>query len=128
MRLLIDTHIFIWYISNDSKLSTTARTLIDDENNEILLSIASIWEMAIKYSLGKLCLVIPFECLIPQQLDINAIELLHIDINHLVVVSTLPFHHKDPFDRLLIAQAIAEKLPIISADSAFDNYLIRRFC
>jgi PIN domain nuclease of toxin-antitoxin system len=127
MRLLIDTHIFIWYISNDSKLSTAARTLIDDENNEILLSIASLWEMAIKFSLGKLCLAIPFERLIPQQLDINAISLLNIDFNHLVVVSTLPFHHKDPFDRLMIAQAIVEKLPIISADSAFDDYLIRRF-
>jgi PIN domain nuclease of toxin-antitoxin system len=96
MRLLIDTHTFIWYISDSPRLSTTARTLIDDEDNEILLSIASLWEMAIKYSLGKLSLAMPFDELIPQQLSINAIALLNIELNHLAVVSTLPFHHRDP--------------------------------
>jgi PIN domain nuclease of toxin-antitoxin system len=95
MRLLIDTHTFIWYISDSPRLSTTARTLIDDEDNEILLSIASLWEMAIKYSLGKLSLAMPFDELIPQQLSINAIALLNIELNHLAVVSSLPFHHRD---------------------------------
>lgn len=127
MRLLIDTHIFIWYISDSPKLSTTARSLIDDENNEILLSIASLWEMAIKYSLGKLSLAMPFDELIPQQLNINAIALLNIEFNHLAVVSTLPFHHRDPFDRLLIAQSVVEGLLLVSADSAFDAYPIQRF-
>ncbi|KAF3888257.1 MULTISPECIES: type II toxin-antitoxin system VapC family toxin [Nostocales] len=126
MRLLIDTHIFLWYILDEQKLSITARTLVDDNNNEILLSTPSIWEMAIKQSTGKLGLKQPFHELIEQQLSLNDFSALNISINHLAVVVTLPFLHRDPFDRLLIAQSIVEEVPILSADSAFDAYSIQR--
>lgn len=126
MRLLLDTHIFIWYILDSRKLSPTVRALIDAQDNEILLSIASIWEMAIKHSRGKLSFGMPFEFFIEQQLSVNTIELLNINLDHINVVASLPFHHRDPFDRLLIAQAMVEQIPILSADSVFDNYLIER--
>jgi PIN domain nuclease of toxin-antitoxin system len=108
------------------KLSEKARALIEDEHNENLLSMASLWETAIKFSLGRLILSEPFDVLIPQQLSLNGMELLDIELSHIVVVSTLPFYHRDPFDRLLIAQCIVEQLPILSADSAFDAYPVER--
>jgi PIN domain nuclease of toxin-antitoxin system len=98
--------------------------LIEDESNEKRLSLASIWEMAIKQSTGKLSFSLAFEAFITQQLSINDFNLLDIRINHITIVATLPFHHRDPFDRLLIAQAMAEQIPILSADSAFDAYSI----
>jgi PIN domain nuclease of toxin-antitoxin system len=82
--------------------------------------------MAIKLSIGKLNLAQPFKELIPRQMELNGIELLPIDIDHLAIVAELPFHHRDPFDRLLIAQAITEQIPIVGADSAFDAYSIKR--
>jgi PIN domain nuclease of toxin-antitoxin system len=109
-----------------SKLSKKARALVEDTNNEKLLSIASLWEMAIKVSLGRLSLVKPFDVLIPQQLKLNGFELLNIEITHVATVTTLPFHHRDPFDRLLIAQCVVEHLPLLSGDPAFDNYSIKR--
>ncbi|MDJ0735416.1 MAG: type II toxin-antitoxin system VapC family toxin [Nostocaceae cyanobacterium] len=126
MRILLDTHSFLWFIAGNPKLSSTARSLIEDINNQRLLSVASLWEIAIKQSLGKLTLAMPFDILIPQQLSLNSIDILHIEINHLTVVCTLPFHHRDPFDRLLIAQALVEEIPIVSADSAFDAYSVSR--
>ena len=90
------------------------------------MSAASLWELAIKVSIGKLALAQPYDIFIPQQLTDNAIEILPISLAHLSVVSTLPFHHRDPFDRLLIAQAMAEQLPIVSADTAFEAYSVKR--
>lgn len=115
MKLLLDTHTFLWFIMGDPKLSEKARALIEDTRNERLLSTASLWEMAIKHSLGKLSLGQPFEVLIPQQLERNSIEILPITVAHLAVVVTLPFHHRDPFERLLIAQAAVERLSILSS-------------
>lgn len=126
MRLLLDTHIFIWYILDIQKISATVRALIDDEDNEILLSTASIWEMAIKQSTGKLSFGLPFKVFITQQLSLNKFNLLEITIDHIAVVAALPFYNRDPFDRLLIAQALVEQIPILSADSAFDAYPINR--
>jgi PIN domain nuclease of toxin-antitoxin system len=126
VRLLLDTHSFLWFISGHANLSSTARSLIEDATNQPLLSIASLWEMAIKLSIGKLNLAQPFGELIPQQMEVNGIELLPIDIGHTAVVSELPFHHRDPFDRLLIAQAMIEEIPVVGADSAFDAYPIKR--
>ena len=126
MRLLLDTHSFLWFISGSTNLSPTARTLIEDASNQPLLSIASLWEMAIKLSLGKLSLAQPFEVLIPQQMRLNGIKLLGIEIERTAAVSKLPFHHRDPFDRLLIAQAMVEQMPIVSADTAFDTYPVKR--
>jgi len=126
MKLLLDTHAFLWFIMGSSNLSETARALIEDPANENLLSVASLWEMAIKVSLGKLTLASSFDDLIPRQLGLNGIELLNIKVDHTSVVATLPFHHRDPFDRLLIAQAIVEKMPMVSIDAAFDAYPIQR--
>lgn len=108
MRLLLDTHSFLWFIGGNTSLSPTARMLIEDANNQPMLSMASLWEMAIKLSIGKLSLGQPFETLIPKQMQLNGIELLQIEMAHVVVVAQLPFHHRDPFDRLLIAQAMVK--------------------
>lgn len=122
MKLLLDTHVFLWFIMGSSHLSADARALIEDESNRKFISVASLWEIAIKSSIGKLSLSAPFDQLIPQQLSSNGFELLPIEIAHLAAVATLPFHHRDPFDRLLIAQAVTEKMPVVSSDSAFDAY------
>lgn len=103
MKLLLDTHSFIWFIEDNPFLSLRARTLIEEPTSEVLLSVASVWEMAIKVSLGRLQLSQPFELFIPHQLLLNDITLLDITLNHTLKIATLPFHHRDPFDRLLIA-------------------------
>ena len=126
MRLLLDTHTLIWFITDDTKLSATALRLIEDGNNAASVSIASLWEIAIKMNLGKLLAGEDFASLFPSQLTGNAIDLMPIEVSHTARVATLPLHHRDPFDRLLIAQALQENLPIISADTAFDAYGVRR--
>lgn len=122
MRLLLDTHTFLWFITGNRKLSKHARFLIDDLNNQVLVSIASLWEIAIKSSIGKLKLLRPFDELIPEQLALNNIDILPIEFDHLTALTTLPLHHRDPFDRIIIAQAMTDGLFIISKDQAFDNY------
>lgn len=124
--MLLDTHTFLWFITNDPKLSQNARSYIEDSSNEIWLSIASIWEMAIKYSAGKLSFAQPFDPFILNQINVNNFAILHIAIEHTVVVATLPFHHKDPFDRVLIAQALVEGIPLLSIDKIVDAYSIKR--
>ena len=126
MRLLLDTHSFLWFIGGSERLSFKARQEIENPENQSFLSTASLWEMAIKISLGKLDLLRPFEDLISQQLTLNGIELLEITIGHIAIIANLPFHHRDPFDRLLIAQALFENIPIVSGDSIFDAYQITR--
>lgn len=126
MRILLDTHTLIWFDAGDSKLSTNARILIEDEDNHKLVSIASIWEIAIKESKGNLNLSLPFEDYIRQILSLEDFNLLNINLDHLNAIVTMPFHHKDPFDRLLIAQSMVERIPILSKDSAFDAYSINR--
>ncbi|MDX6498221.1 MAG: hypothetical protein QOG23_1481 [Blastocatellia bacterium] len=126
MRLLLDTHAFLWFIMGSGNLSVNARALIENPANERLVSVASLWEIAIKPSLGKLTLSAPFNELIPAHLNLNGIDLLNIKVDHLSNLTTLPFHHRDPFDRLIIAQAIVEKLPVISLDGAFDTYGVTR--
>ncbi len=125
MKILLDTHIFLWFINNDPQLSPTARTLLESDV-DLVLSAASLWEIAIKVSIGKMTLPKPFEIFIPEQLQQNQIEILPIAVNHLTNVSTLPFHHKDPFDRLLVAQSFAEGIPIVSVDTMFDQYNVNR--
>ena len=126
MRILLDTHTLIWFFAGNSQLSATARILIEDEDNHRLVSIASIWEMAIKESKGHLNLSVPFEDYIGQKLSLENFNLLNINLEHLNAIVTMPFHHKDPFDRLLIAQSMVEEIPILSKDSAFDAYSINR--
>lgn len=126
MRLLLDTHAFIWYTTDSLRLSTTARALIDNGDNDILLSTASVWEMAIKHSIGRLNFSRPFMEFIKQQFAINRIEILEISFDHIEVVASLPLHHRDPFDRLIIAQSMVEQIPILSIDVIFDAYAIAR--
>ena len=126
MRYLLDTHTLLWFIDDDEQLSSRARQLIRDPRNERFISIASLWEIAIKASSGKLDLGEPFEQLFPDKLYFNNIGILDITVDHLTKVATLPFHHRDPFDRLIIAQGMVGNLPIISIDRAFDAYEIIR--
>ena len=102
MRYLLDTHTLLWFISEDKKLSDKARQLILDSSSEIFLSIASLWEIAIKVNIGKLALDEPFEQLFPKELHFHKIKILDITVDNLVQLTTLPPHHRDPFDRLIV--------------------------
>jgi PIN domain nuclease of toxin-antitoxin system len=126
MRLLLDTHAFLWFIGGDGSLSERARSLIQEADNEVLISIATLWEISIKTSLNKLELVEAFDVLIPRELADNEFTQLPVTLNHIVQLGRLPFHHRDPFDRLLIAQSLYENVPLVSKDSAFDRYGIER--
>jgi PIN domain nuclease of toxin-antitoxin system len=126
VRLLLDTHAFLWFVLNDSQLSQKALQLIVEPAHDILISPASYWEIAIKVSLGKYHLPGSFQDWMEQQIVVNAFQILPITIAHAATVSALPFHHRDPFDRLLIAQALTEKIVIISADRLFDSYFVGR--
>ena len=126
MRLLLDTHAMYWYIAGDAQLSATARKLIQDEANEVLISPVSYWEIAIKVSLGKWKLNRTYEELIDVALIQYRFGVLPILPTHTAKVIELPFHHKDPFDRLLIAQALAENLSIVANDPALDAYGVTR--
>lgn len=121
MKYLLDTHTFIWFIEGSDELSKKAINLIVDENNEILLSIASLWEISIKVGLGKLSIKGGYENIMNDIVN-NDITLLPIDFAHTLVQSKLELHHRDPFDRILIAQAIAENMSIIGRDEIFDTY------
>lgn len=105
MKLLLDTHTLLWFIAGSPSLSASARSLIEDAANEKFVSIVSIWETAIKVSIGKMTLTEFFDDLFPHQLQINGFELLPVKVEHTSVITTLSFHHRDPFDRLLTAQA-----------------------
>jgi PIN domain nuclease of toxin-antitoxin system len=125
VRVLIDTHVFIWYVQNSERLPRLVTALINDGRNDVLFSIARVWEMAIKQSTGKLNLGVPYASFIEEQMRLNNMELLPVRLNHLEVVTTLPFHHRDPFDRLLIAQSIVEDIVLISADSVVSLYPVQ---
>ncbi|MHB1308789.1 MAG: type II toxin-antitoxin system VapC family toxin [Limisphaerales bacterium] len=126
MNLLLDTHAFLWFITDDPRLSKEAQALVQAPTNRRLLSMASVWEMAIKVGLGRLTRAQPFAALIPEQLQLNQVDALAIDVAHAALVASLPFHHRDPFDRLLVAQCQVENLALVSCDTAFDAYSIRR--
>lgn len=126
MKLLLDTHTLLWFLNGDAQLSSVACELIEDQDNERFLSIASLWEMAIKISIGKLTQRSSFDDLINGPLKDNAIDLLPIRSIHLDTLTNLPFHHRDPFDRLMIAQSMVEQMPIVSRDLAFDTYPVER--
>lgn len=125
MQYLLDTHAFLWFIKGDPQLSDNARKLIEDPSIERYVSIASFWEMAIKLNLGKLELDISFRDLY-DQMDINGFCLLPITSAHTEKIVTLDLHHRDPFDRMLICQAIVDNLVIITADPQFRNYRVRQ--
>ena len=126
MKLLLDSHVLIWWSSSSEKLSKNVYDLIDDTNNTLLFSIASVWEMQIKLQLGKLNLNSNLPDLIDNQKRVNNLQILPIELNHIYALNNLPSHHKDPFDRLLIAQVIVEQIAIVSIDEVFNNYPIQR--
>lgn len=125
MRLLLDTHTFIWLDSNPNRLSAQARSLLQDSANVLLLSVVSIWEMQIKQQLGKLQLSIPLAEIVESQRQTNGIEILPVILSHVLSLEQLPLHHKDPFDRLLIAQANIENVVLVSEDTMFANYPVK---
>lgn len=118
---LLDTHAAIWFIDGNGLLSQKAKTQIEDENAINFVSIASLWEIAIKVSLGKLELKTSFNQ-INKKLVENGLEILPVTFEDTVVISSLPFHHRDPFDRIIIAQALTNKMTIISKDAQFSSY------
>jgi PIN domain nuclease of toxin-antitoxin system len=122
MNLLLDTQAFLWFESGDLRLSAAARQTIQDPANTKFISMATYWEIAIKDSLGKLELHISFDDLF----DLKGYSHLHISAGHLIKLRTLPMLHRDPFDRLLIAQALTEQFKVVSSDAQFDAYGIER--
>ena len=121
MTLLLDTHAFLWFVAGDRRLSVTARRALDDAKAKPLLSVASVWELAIKSSLGRLELPESLDRYLARKLSTN-LRLLPLELSHVVAVERLPFHHQDPFDRVLVAQALSEGLPIVTRDAAFRKY------
>ena len=121
-RLLLDTHAFLWFVFDDERLSETVAASIADPAIEKILSIASLWEIAIKVSLGKLELGTSLERFFATEIEGRDLELLAITNAHLIRVAGLPFHHRDPFDRLIIAQAAIEGVPIATGDACFAPY------
>ena len=126
MRVLLDTHTFLWFLLEDPQLSSTAGDVIIDPTNDIEVSPATYWEIAIKISLGKYALPEPYDIFIEREIATNDFHILPIEPKHTAVLTTLPLHHRDPFDRLLIAQAMVEAIPILSVDPAFDAYPVTR--
>ena len=122
MRLLLDTHTFLWWIDNDPHLSTQARALISDSNNELYFSAASGWEIAIKARIGKLAMPDNLEQFIIEQLVLNQFTVLPIQLTHALHVYTLPLLHRDPFDRLLVAQSQVEDLLLLTNDALIQQY------
>jgi PIN domain nuclease of toxin-antitoxin system len=126
VRLLLDTHAMYWYIEGDPQLSATAQTLIQDASNEVLVSPASYWEIAIKISIGKWQLNRPYQEFLDIGLNQYGFQTLPILPAHTAGLIGLPFHHKDPFDRLLVAQAMVERVAVISSDPQLDAYGVSR--
>lgn len=126
MAYLLDTHVLIWFIEGDVKLSATSRQIIENESVSCFVSIVSFWEMAIKVSLGNLKLHTTFDKYHELVLK-NDIQILDIDFEHTTKLSQLPFYHRDPFDRTLIAQALVADLTLISKEKLFDKYGVKRF-
>ena len=122
MRLLLDTHTFIWWANNDPSLSPAVTVALGDRNNEIFLSAVSTWEMAIKIALGKLTIAQPLRSFVLSQIALYQFQPLTITYDHTYQVESLPAHHNDPFDRLLIAQAVVEDLVILTRDEQFGKY------
>jgi PIN domain nuclease of toxin-antitoxin system len=122
VKVLLDTHAFLWWVADDERLPAKARRLISDGRNEVLVSAVSGWEIAVTSALGRLELPDPPDRFVPQQLRDNAFETLPITMSHALAVSRLPDLHRDPFDRLLIAQALLEGLTLVSGDQQIGRY------
>ena len=124
MRLLVDTHAFLWFMAGDARLSAAARHALEEDDNEWWLSAASVWELSIKSSLKRLVLPMPAAEYVAEKVQAG-LRVLSVEWVHAAVVERLPFHHRDPFDRLLVAQAQTERLAVVTGDSVFRRYGVR---
>jgi PIN domain nuclease of toxin-antitoxin system len=125
MKLLLDTHTFIWWDSEPAKLSPQALAVCQDRQNVLLLSVVSVWEIQIKFQLGKLRLALPMKEIVETQRQTNNIEILPMALAHVLALENLPAHHKDPFDRLLVAQAMVEGAVLVSGDPNIAKYAVQ---
>lgn len=126
MNLILDTHTVLWFGRASPQLSREALQLIQDPENDLFLSIASPWEVGIKISTGKLVLGEPVDAFFSEQIRLLSLRLLPVSLAHVARVATLPFHHRDPFDRMLVAQSLTENMALVSADAILDAYGITR--
>ena len=124
MKAILDTHAFLWAIAQDEKLSRRAQKIFTGPN-DLFLSVASIWEILIKVQIGKLPLPVPTGSYVVKKLAENRIEVLPITLDHVLRTESLPPHHRDPFDRLLVAQCVEERLPVITADPIMERYPVQ---
>lgn len=127
MRLLLDTHTWLWFVLGDASLSSTARGLIEDPNHEKLISPVSYWELAIQVSLGKYSLPTVYDTFVTAAIAGQGFVILPVLPAHTAAVCSLPFHHRDPFDRLLVAQSLSEGVPLVSCDLHLDRYSVQRY-
>jgi PIN domain nuclease of toxin-antitoxin system len=126
VNFLIDTHVLIWMTIEPDRLSESVSKIVQNRKNSLFLSMASIWEMQVKLQIGKLTLRLPLDRLIEDQSDVNGLNILEIKASHVYGLADLPLVHKDPFDRMLISQARAESMPLLSIDGVFDGYPVHR--
>ena len=127
MNYLLDTSAFLWFASAQRELSDRAETIIANSDNNIYLSLASVWELAIKFRTGKLEIIPPpFSQWLEKELAANSFRLLEIKMQHLKLIADLPLYHRDPFDRLIVAQSLFENIAVITNDVAFDQYQVQR--
>ena len=126
MKYVLDTHTLLWIINDDPRLSKKAKNVYLNSENLILFSVASLWEMAIKISLKKLSIDEPLNEFIQNHIRRNDIKFLNIEIPHILSLENLAYHHRDPFDRLIVAQCIQENITILSSDKIFDLYSVKR--
>jgi PIN domain nuclease of toxin-antitoxin system len=122
VRALLDTHAFLWWITDDDRLSSAARATIEAPDSQVFVSAASVWEIVTKTRLGKLPIPRPIDAFVSTHLETNAFQPLAITIRHALELDTLPDLHRDPFDRILVAQALAEKMPLVTSDQAVRAY------
>jgi len=125
MKILLDTHTWLWWMTESKTLSPTAFDMISDTDNQSVVSVVSVWEVAIKWRLEKLDLPEPPRTFIPSRLERDGFSVLHVTLSHVLQVADLPDHHKDPFDRLLIAQSLVEDVPLLSRDELVSQYDIK---
>jgi PIN domain nuclease of toxin-antitoxin system len=122
LRYLLDTHVFLWWVADDKRLSGPARDILGSTENELVFSVASSWEMAIKSRLGRLTVKDGLESFLTKHIELNAMTILPVDLRHTFQLNNLPLHHRDPFDRILIAQALASDLTLVTGDRLIRQY------